>query len=151
METLNDISSSQIPLSPSNLLTMKIHVFMPPPGVFTKPDLYSRRRCRCVQYIPEEFWHRWRKEFLQSLQTRQKWNDKRRNFEVDDIVILKEQNCQRNQWPLTRIIGVNANRNGDVRSVTLRVADSNNGNQTLRRSITKIVLLVENEIDSPLK
>ena len=151
METLNDISSSQIPLSPSNLLTMKIHVFMPPPGVFTKPDLYSRRRCRCVQYIPEEFWHRWRKEFLQSLQTRQKWNDKRRNFEVGDIVILKEQDCQCNQWPLARIIGVDADRNGDVRSVTLRVADSNNGNQTLRRSITKIVLLVENEIDSPLK
>ena len=95
--------------------------------------------------------HRWRKEFLQSLQTRQKWNDKRRNFEVGDIEILKEQDCQCNQWPLARIIDVDADRNGDVRSVTLRVADSNNGNQTLRRSITKIVLLVENEIDSPLK
>ena len=58
--------------------------------------------------------------------------------------MLKEQNCQRNQWPLTRIIGVNADRNGDVRSVTLRVADSNNSNQTVRRPIT--VLLVENEI-----
>ena len=149
METLNDISSSQIPLSPSNLLTMKIHVFMPPPGVFTKPDLYSRRRCRCVQYIPEEFWHRWRKEFLQSLQTRQKWNDKRRNFEVGDIEILKEQDCQCNQWPLARIIDVDADRNGDVRSVTLRVADSNNGDQTVIRPMT--VLLVENEIDSSSK
>ena len=38
-----------------------------------------------------------------------------------------------------------------MRSVTLRVADSNNGNQTLRRPITKIVLLVENEIDSQSK
>ena len=38
-----------------------------------------------------------------------------------------------------------------MRSVTLRVADSNNGNQTLRRLITKIVLLVENEIDSQSK
>ena len=63
-------------------------------------------------------------------------------------MILKEQDCKRNQWPLARIIGVNADRNGDVRSVTLRVADSNDGNQTLRRPITKIVHLVENEIDS---
>ena len=63
--------------------------------------------------------------------------------------MLKEQNCQRNQWPLTRIIGVNADRNGDVRSVTLRVADSNNGDQTVIRPMT--VLLVENEIDSSSK
>ena len=64
---------------------------------------------------------------------------------------MKEQDCQRNQWPLARIIGVDADRNGDVRSVTLRVADSNNGNQALRRPINKIVVLVENEIDSSLK
>ena len=38
-----------------------------------------------------------------------------------------------------------------MRSFTLRVADSNNGNQTLRRLITKIVLLVENQIDSQSK
>ena len=36
VETLSDINS-QIPLSPSNLLTMKTNV-MPPPGVFKKPD-----------------------------------------------------------------------------------------------------------------
>ena len=88
---------------------------------------------------------------MQSLETRQKWNDKRRNFKVGDIVILKKRDCQRNQLPLARIICVDADRNVDVRSFTLRVADSNNGNQTLRRLITKIVLLVENEIDSQSK
>ena len=54
VETLSDINS----LSPSNLLTMKTNVVMPPPGVFTKPDLYSIRRWRCVQHTAEEFWHR---------------------------------------------------------------------------------------------
>ena len=54
-------------------------------------------------------------------------------------MILKEQDCKGNQWPLARITGVNADRNGDVRSVTLRDANSNNGNQTLRRPITKIL------------
>ena len=96
VETLSNIDS-QIALSPSNLLKIKTNVAMPPPGVFTKRVLYSRGRWRRVQHIVDEFWHRWRKEFLQSLQTRQKWNNKRRNFEVGDIVILKEQDCQRNQ------------------------------------------------------
>ena len=52
---------------------------------------------------------------------------------------------------MARIIGVDADRNGDVHSVTLCVADSHNGNHTLRRPITKIALLVENGIDSPSK
>ena len=33
----------EIPLSPSNLLTMKGDVIMPQPGVFNRPDLYSPR------------------------------------------------------------------------------------------------------------
>ena len=60
VETLSDINS-QILLSPSNLLTIKANVVMPLPGIFTKPDLYSRRRWRRVQHIAEKFWHRWRK------------------------------------------------------------------------------------------
>ena len=63
-------------------------------------------------------------------------------------MILKEQECQRNQSPL---IGVHGDRNDDVRTVTLRVADSNNGNQTFKRPITKIMLLVEYKIDSSSK
>ena len=121
---------------PITVDTLKTNVIMPPPGVFTKPDLYSRRKWRRVQHFPDEFWHRLRKEFLQSFQRTPKWNNERRNFEVGDIAILKEQDCQRNQWPLARIIGVDTDRNGDVGNVTLRVADSNNDNQTLRKPIT---------------
>lgn len=66
-------------------------------------------------------------------------------------MILKEQDCQHHQWPLARVTGVDTVRNSDVCSVTLHVPDLNNGNQTLRRLITKIVLLVEIEIDSQKK
>ena len=59
--------------------------------------VFSRKRWRHVQHIAEEFWHTRAKEFLQSLQTRKKWNDKRRNFELGDIMLLKEQDCQLNQ------------------------------------------------------
>ena len=51
VETLTDISS-QIALSPSNQLTVKTNVVMLPSAVFTKPDLYSKRRWRHVQHIP---------------------------------------------------------------------------------------------------
>ena len=145
VENLNDISSN-MPLSPSNLLTMKTNVVMPPPGNFMKPDLYSKKRWRRVQHIAEEFWNRWRKEFLQSLQERQKWNTKTRNFEVGDIVLLQDDS-HRNQWPMARIVGIEPDKHGNVRSVELQVADRNgDGQQILRRPITKIILLVENEL-----
>ena len=39
VETICD-SKSEIPLSPSHLLTLETSVVMPPPGEFSKPDAY---------------------------------------------------------------------------------------------------------------
>jgi len=60
-------------LTPNHLLTQKSQVVLPPPGVFQRADLYSRKPWRRVQHLANEFWQRWRKSFLQSLQSRQKW------------------------------------------------------------------------------
>ena len=40
-ETLNDANSLP-PISPSNLLTLKSRVVMPPPGEFSPPDLIPK-------------------------------------------------------------------------------------------------------------
>ena len=37
VETISDLTS-ELPLSPVNILTMKSKVVMPPPGKFSKPD-----------------------------------------------------------------------------------------------------------------
>ena len=60
VDTISDVDS-QIPISPSNLLTMKSNVVMPPPENFGKLDLHCRKRWRRVQHITKEFWSRWRK------------------------------------------------------------------------------------------
>ena len=121
VKTISD-PESETPLSASNLLTMKTSAVMPPPGEFSKPDAYSKRRWRRVQHIAGEFWSRWRKEFLQSLQVRQIWKKGIRNFAVGDIVLLRDD-CHRNQWPMARIVGIDADAKNDVRSVTLQAAD----------------------------
>ena len=73
-----------------------------------------------MQHIAGEFWSRWRKEFLQSLQARQKWNISKRNFQVGDLVLLKEH-LGRNKWPMARIVGTEPDSCGIVRSVQLKV------------------------------
>ena len=72
-DNLNDPSSLE-PLTPNHILMMKSNVVLPPPGEFQRADLYSRKRWRRVQYLVNQFWLRWRKEYLQSLQTRNKWS-----------------------------------------------------------------------------
>ena len=61
---------------------------------------------------------------------------------------MLRDNCHRNQWPMAKIVGIDANAKNDVRIVTLRVSDKKGGpSQILKRPITKLVLLVENKFD----
>ena len=60
------------PLTPNHLLTQKSQVVLPPPGVFQQADIYSRKQWCRVQHLANEFWQRWRKSYLCSLQSRQK-------------------------------------------------------------------------------
>jgi hypothetical protein len=88
-----------------------------------------------------------------SLQQRQKWANPRRNIQVDDIVLLKDENQPRNQWPLARVDTCQTGKDGHVRKVRIRVGDSTidakgkriKSPTTLERPIHKIVLLVPSE------
>ena len=145
-ETLGGVKSEQ-PICPSNILTMKSKVVMSLPGKFIKADEFSRRRWRRVQHIADEFWQRWRKEFLMTLQPRQKWNEKQKNFVVGDIVLLKaDASC--NQWPMAKVVQVHKDSEGVVRSVQLLIGKSPNthGERILERPVHKIVLIKESEV-----
>ena len=137
------------PLTPNHLVTMKTKIVLPPPGVFESADGYSRKMWRRVQHLSNEFWTRWKKEFLQSLQQRSKWSRTRRNIQSGDIVIVKEEDIPRNVWKLGRVTDAYKDDDGLVRKVKLLVGDRNlakDGRRTrnlttLERPIHKLVLL----------
>lgn len=149
---VNDLNSPDCldPLTPNHLLTMKSNVVLPPPGSFQRVDLYSKKRWRRVQYLVNQFWVKWKADFLQSLQTRQKWARTRRNMKEDDVVIIKDEDQSRNQWRLARVVQAYASDDGLVRKVKLLVADSSldkHGKRSkppayLDRPVQKLVLLV---------
>ena len=147
--TVDNISDpdSLDPLSPMNILTLKSKVTRGPPGVFQKADLYCRKRWRRVQHLANEFWLRWRREFLLSLQKRVKWMEEKRNFTKGDIVLVKDEDVRRNQWPMARVVDVYPSDDGLVRSVKVRMASRDSGKNVtlLDRPITKLVLLLESE------
>ena len=139
VETLSD-PTSLLPLTPNMLLTGKTKLVLPPPGKFQREDVYCRRRWRRVQHVANEFWHRWRREYMQILQERQKWTRPRRNFIEGDIVMVKDINTPRNAWLLARVISTNKDDQGLVRSVTVQTSSGSK----LDRPVNKLVLLVEN-------
>ena len=72
VENINDPDFIE-PLTSNHLLTMKPRRLLPPPGSFQRTDLYVRQRWRRVQYLTDQFWLKWRKQSVQSLQYRKKW------------------------------------------------------------------------------
>ena len=148
--SVNDPESD--PITPNHLLTMKPKILPPPPGCFVREDMYARKRWRRVQYLSEQFWSRWRREYILNLQQRQKWHTPRRNITVGDVVLLKDDS-PRMQWPLGIVISVTQDDDGLVRRVWVRVASRDldkKGRPTkvrseLERPVQKLVLLKEAE------
>lgn len=149
VEGLSDPTSLE-PLTPNHLLTMKSSVPLPPPGTFVKEDLYARKRWRQVQYLCEQFWSRWRVEYLANISLRQKWHTPRRNVQDGDVVIMKEGEIPRNEWRLARVIKVFKDDDGLVRKATIRMGDRELGKKGERltkptiveRPIQKLVVLL---------
>ena len=154
--TTDDLTDpdSQDVLTPNHLLTMKSSIILAPPGNFQRADVYSKKRWRRVQQLADEFWQRWRKSYLQSLQTRQKWTTPMKNVEVGDIVILKDDSVPRNCWKLARVETTYPDADGYVRKVKVAVADQSRdvkGKRTgatvsyLERPIHGLILLMSHK------
>ncbi|XP_041918191.1 uncharacterized protein LOC121682205 isoform X4 [Alosa sapidissima] len=126
-------------LTPNHILLLRTNPLLPP-GVFSRSDLYHRRRWRQVQYIAELFWKRWLLEYLPLLQERQKWSRVKRNFITGDIVLIADNSAPRNSWLLGRILEAKPDTRGHVRVVKLQTKSN-----VLERPVSKVCLLLEGD------
>ncbi|KAJ8047912.1 hypothetical protein HOLleu_00028 [Holothuria leucospilota] len=120
------------PLTPNMLLTQKTDPLQPVADEFTRQDLYGRKRWRRVQYLADQFWVRWGKEYLQSLQPRQKWLHPQENVATGDVVLLKDRDVVRGSWPLARFVKTYESDDGKVRKVEVLVCSKG-----MRRNFTR--------------
>ena len=97
------------PLTPNHLLLPRANLNLPP-GVFSTEDTYCKRR--------------WLKEYLPTLQVRQKWCNPRRCFAVNDLVLVMDESVHRGKWPLARVVQVHRGRDRYVNSAEVRTNTS---------------------------
>ena len=87
-----------------------------------------------MQYLSNQFWRRWLKEYIPELQRRSKWCRVQENIKVGDVVLLYEENTPRFLWPLGLVLEVKEGRDKLVRSVRLRTRST-----VLIRPVSKVV------------
>lgn len=130
-------------LSPAMLLTQKTEPVLPPPGEYDLKDLY-RKQWKQVQAMADGFWKRWRQEFLVSLQPRRKWHVEKPNLTEGDVVLLKDAQVKRNEWPVGVVVNAISSKDSKVRKVDVKVV--RHGTQKMyTRPVSEVVLLVKNE------
>lgn len=131
--------SSPTLLTPAMLVTQKPGL-LAPVDVSKEKDLF-KCQWRQVQVLANEFWVRWRKEYLHTLQPRRKWRTEVRDLQVGDVVLLKDGQSPRNEWPMGLVTATFPSSDGKVRKVEIKTA-SQDKTKTFSRPVTDVVLLL---------
>ena len=64
---------------------------------------YAKLRWGHVNKMTANFWQRWTKDYLPTLQIRKKWQVEVPKFKAGDLVLMSEDNTKPLNWPLARI------------------------------------------------
>jgi hypothetical protein len=83
------------------------------------------------------FWKKWSKDYLLNLNQRYKWNDKLKEPNVNEVVILREDNVPPAKWVLGKIVEKHPGLDNLTRVVSIKTK-----NGILKRPTSKISVLV---------
>ena len=97
-----------------------------------------KARWKHVHLFANEFWQRWTKEYLPTLQECHKWLCPKPNLRFGDLVLMADKNLPRGQWPKELVEQTYPDSEGIVRQVVVRIADG-----VYRRDARKLLLLEE--------
>ena len=126
-------------LTPATLLTQKTAQKFHDFPNFNIKEMY-KAQWKHVQVLAQEFWDRWRRDYLSTLQSRRKWSTDQPNLKEGDVVLLKDHECARNFWPLGLVLRTFPSDDDKVRKVEVRV--SRDGKPvTYIRPVTELVNL----------
>ena len=146
---ISDDPHDPTPITPASLLLLRESTDTPSFEDFSEKDLlqYGKLRHRRVQWLAQEFWRRWVKEYVTSLHRRHKWKTRQPCVSVDDVVLVKNEQKKRHDWSLARVLECKKSSDGLVRSVSLKFPPlpGSSKPRISRRCIHDLVLLVPSD------
>lgn len=131
-------------LTPAMLLTQKMSAISAPSGNFCTAQLYGKQ-WKQVQCLANTFWKRWKGEYLSTLQSRRKWTKDKPNVKEGDVVLLKDSQAHRNEWPIGLVVKALPSSDKRVLKVEVRIVKGGTAKVFLRPVSETVVLLSETE------
>lgn len=125
-------------LTPGHFLIGEALVRIPDEEDYRSVPTNRLTRWSLLQQMTQHLWDRWHEEYLTTLINRTKWLTEKRNFQVGDLVVVKEDNVPPMRWKLGRVQEVLPGKDELVRSVVIRTATG-----VYKRPIVKLGLLLE--------
>ncbi|KRZ66287.1 hypothetical protein T10_2980, partial [Trichinella papuae] len=119
-----------------------VDIPMTPASTVEEKRLSLNRKWKKRQQIVFHFWKRWRNEYITTFVNRMKWMTKRQEPKEGDIVLVKEDNMKRENWPLGRITTVILGNDGLSRTVQVKTAKG-----VFTRPVAKLYLLEPNDTE----
>ena len=130
VELSNDASDLRA-LTPGMLLNCRLDRHLPLP--FPEPEALTRIppenskhpmiRWKYINLLAAEFWSRWVKEYLPTLQVRKKWGNEVPNYLPGELCLLAEDGNPCLQWPLARVIKQIKGNDGKCRVVQIQTVN----------------------------
>ena len=113
---------------------------------------YGLTRYLVNRELASNFWSAWQRDYVAQLSVRCKWIRSKwalsikahLDLQVGDLVLMRDESLQRNQWPTAKVAGVRVSEDGRVRSVDLILPplSGRSGTRTTSRPISQTVLIL---------
>ncbi|XP_055714211.1 uncharacterized protein LOC129808457 [Phlebotomus papatasi] len=122
-------------LCPSMFLTGAALTQLPEPNL-QHLNMTHLDKWQVCQRLAQDLSKRWKTEYLNTLQQRNRWNTERIDLRVGDMVLLVDELMPSTAWPLGRVVQTFPGNDGRVRVVNVKTIKG-----IYRRPITKVVYL----------
>lgn len=123
---------SMQPLTPGHFLITEPPVIVPD-QTMKDIKMSTLTRWQYTRKLVNDFWTRWKNEYLTRLQQRPKWLKRQDEFMIGDIVLVKQDNLPPGKWNMGRITEKHPGPDGFTRVYSVKTGD-----HITRRCITKL-------------
>ncbi|GBN92664.1 hypothetical protein AVEN_114544-1 [Araneus ventricosus] len=122
-------------LTPGHFLIGRPITSIAEPQLIEKSDNYLSRWQKITKLL-QQVWKNWKRDYLNNLHLRNKWQFAKNNVSPNDMVILRDSDFPPYKWRLGRIQEIIKGSDGYVRVVIVKVS-----NGIVKRGISQICLL----------
>lgn len=119
-------------LTPGHFLIGEPPLNIPEPNM-QHIQLNRLSRWQHTQKLVQDFWQRWQTEYLSRLQQRPKWLKQQMEFNIGDIVLMKEENLPPGKWAFGRIVDKHPGRDAVCRVYSVKCRG-----KIVQRSVSKL-------------